>query len=175
MTDEKKKTIIKSVVIFALIVLVTAAETSLFPYIKIAGVVPSVLIYIVTAAAVFDGPAAGLSCGAVAGFFMDGVCGLSFCYYTIFMVFTGAFVGNVSPDFFRKRVPTAIGWGVVFWFIGEFLRFFISIYLLGKSNLSPLFTVIIPGMLYSVAISPIVVLPVSFMYKKMNREPGLFR
>jgi hypothetical protein len=30
-------------------------------------------------------------------------------------------------------------------------------------------------MLYSVAISPIVVLPVSFMYKKMNREPGLFR
>jgi rod shape-determining protein MreD len=175
MTAEKKTIIIKSIVIFALIVLVTSAETSLFPYIEIYGVVPSVLIYIVTAAAVFEGPSAGLICGAAAGFFADGAYGLSFCYYTIFMVFAGAFVGNVSPNFFRKRVPTAMGWGTLFWFFCEFLRFFFSIYLFGKSDLTPVITVIFPGLLYSLAVSPAVIFPISHMYRKMKKEPGLFR
>jgi rod shape-determining protein MreD len=174
-TDTKTTAIIKSAVTFLLIVIVASVETSLFPYIRIAGTIPSVLIYIVTATAVFEGPAAGLACGTVAGFILDGINGLSFYYYTIFMVFTGAFIGTVSPNYFRKRIPTAMLWGAIFWFACEFLRFFFSIYIFGKSDFSPVFSIIIPGSFYSFIISPFVIYPVSLMYRKMKKEPVLFR
>jgi len=175
MTSEYKIKIIKSIVVFALIVFVSSAETSLFPYMRIMGVVPSALMFIVAAAAVFEGPSAGLAWGAVAGFFADGAAGLSFCYYTIFMTLAGAFIGSVSSSLFRKRIPTAMVWGALFWFFCEFFRFFFSYYLFGKTNFTSVFTIIFPGLLYSTLVSPIVIFPISRMYRKMKKEPGLFR
>ena len=175
MTEARKITIIKSAITFFLIIFVSTAETTLFPYIKIMGVVPNLLIFIVAAVAVFEGPAAGLVCCAAAGFFADGISGQSYCYYTVFMVITGALVGSISPSLFRKRLTTTIGWGTLFWFICEFLRFFFSVYLFGKSGFISVFTIIVPSLIYSLIMSPIVIFPVFLMYRKMKREPGLFR
>lgn len=66
-------------------------------------------------------------------------------------------------------------WGAIFWFACEFLRFFFSIYIFGKSDFSPVFSIIIPGSFYSFIISPFVIYPVSLMYRKMKKEPVLFR
>lgn len=175
MNEKKPTSIIKSAITFFLILIVAALETSLFPYLKIAGTIPSVLIYIVTATAVFEGPAAGLACGIAVGFVLDGIGGLSFYYYTVFMVFSGSFIGTVSPNFFRKRIPTAMLWGVLFWFVCEFLRFFFTIYIFGKSDFSPVFSVIIPKSFYSFIISPFVIYPISLMYKKTKKDPAFFR
>lgn len=175
MKDNNTTILIKALVTVFLVIITSAAETSLFPYMRIFGAVPSVLIYIVAALAVFEGPMAGLLCGFLAGFFTDGAGGQSLSYYTFAMMFSGVAAGLLSPSMFKKRMPTALGWGAALWFVIEFLRFFVEIYMFGHAGLTALFSVLFPAFFASLIFAPLFVWPISAMYRRMKKDPGLFR
>ena len=104
MKTGKSEIAVKSIVILFWMILVCAAESSLFPRLKLFDCVPSCLPFIVGAVAVIDGPWAGLFCGLGAGFLADGVGGQSFCLYTVLYMILGTLVGVVSPGLFRKSI-----------------------------------------------------------------------
>ena len=170
MKYSKAEIAVKSAVLFLWMVIICAAETTVFPRLKIFDSVPSLLPFVVAAVAVFDGPWAGLFCGTVAGFLADGVCGQSFCLYTVFYLVSGAFVGTVSPELFRKSFATLLGWGCVICFISEFFRFFLFFYLFGKADLSAVVSVLLPGLLYSACLSPVAAAPSLIMRRFFKKD-----
>ena len=147
MRYSKTEIVVKAVVLGVWMAVIAAAETVIFPGMKLLGSVPSCLPFVVAAAAVYDGPWAGLFCGFAAGFLADGTGGQSFCLYTVVYTVLGAFVGAVSPELFKKSFLGVWGWGSLVHFSGEFLRFFIFFYLFGKADLSAVVSVILPGLL----------------------------
>ena len=97
MKYSKAEIAVKSAVLFVWMVLICAAETTVLPRLKVFDSIPSLLPFVVAAVAVLDGPWAGLFCGVAAGFLADGVCGQSFCLYTVFYV-------NSIKDWHAKSV-----------------------------------------------------------------------
>ena len=171
----KKEIAVKSVVTLAWIIIICAAESTFIADLRLLGRVPSSLPFVVAAAAVLDGPCAGLICGAVAGFFMDGICGQSYCLYSVVYLLCGAAVGALSPELFRKSFLTICGWGGIIYFISEFTRFFFFFYLFGKAGFAAVFTVILPGLLYSLIVSPLAAAPALFMRNRFKRDMPLIR
>ena len=169
MKTGKSEIAVKSIVILFWMILVCAAESSLFPRLKLFDCVPSCLPFIVGAVAVIDGPWAGLFCGLGAGFLADGVGGQSFCLYTVLYMILGTVVGVVSPGLFRKSFLAVIGWGCVIHLLSEFLRFFLFFYLFGKADISAVGSVLLPGFLYSLILSPLAVAPV-FILRRLFKD-----
>lgn len=171
----RKDIIVKTIAVFFLIVLTAALETSVLSRLRIFGTTPELLLFIVAAVAVYEGPTAGVLSGLLAGILLDGLGAKSLWWYTASAIGAAAMIGVCSPHFFRRRVLTAMLWGAAFWFLCEFLRFFAVFYLFSKSNLTPVFSVILPQTLYSFLLSPLVIAPVAWLHKKFSQEPRLFR
>ena len=87
----------------------------------------------------------------------------------------GAAVGALSPELFRKSFLTICGWGGIIYFISEFMRFFFFFYLFGKAGFAAVFTVILPGLLYSLIVSPLAAAPALFMRNRFKRDMPLIR
>lgn len=170
MKYSKAEIAVKSAVLFVWMVLICAAETTVLPRLKVFDSIPSLLPFVVAAAAVLDGPWAGLFCGVAAGFLADGVCGQSFCLYTVFYLVSGALVGAVSPELFRKSFTAILGWGCVIYFVSEFFRFFLFFYLFGKADLSAVVSVLLPGLLYSACLSPVAAAPSLIMRRFFKKD-----
>ena len=175
MKYSKKEIAFKALVLFFWMVLICAAESTVFPQLKLFDSVPSCLPFVVCAAAVFDGPWAGLICGFAAGFLADGVGGQSFCLYTIVYLVSGAVIGAVSPELFKKSYLCVLGWGCALYFVAEFLRFFVFFYLFGRADLSAVVSVILPGLLYSALLSPVAAAPSMIMRRFFKTEDPLVR
>ncbi len=175
MKYSKTEIAVKSIVLFAWMVIICAAESAVFPKMKLFDCIPSVLPFVVVAAAVFDGPWAGLVCGLAAGFLADGVGGQSFCLYSVVYMLCGAGVGAVSPELFRKSFFAVFGWGCGLYLLAEFLRFFFFFYLFGKTDLSAIVNVLLPGLLYSAMLSPIAAAPSMIMRRFFKRVDPLIR
>lgn len=173
MKTSRSGMILKGAVLLLWMVLICAAQTSVFPELKIFDSVPSLLPFVVAAAAVFDGPWAGLFCGVAAGFLGDGVCGQSFCLYTVCYLIGGAAVGTVSPELFRKSFMAVLGWGCAIYLVSEFLRFFLFFYLFGRAELSAVVSVVLPGLLYSACLSPVAAAPSLIMRRLFKSEDPL--
>ena len=171
----RKDILVKVFVVLILTVIVAALEVSVLSSLPILGVTPSLLMFIVAAVAVFEGPVAGVLCGLLAGLLLDGLGAKTLCWYTVTSVGSAFFIGVLSPLYFRRRIPAAMIWGAVFWFLIEFCRFFFSYYLFSEADFSVVFTVILPQTLYSLVLSPFVIAPISRMHRKWVQEPGLFR
>lgn len=171
----RKDIVVKSIAVFLLIVLTAALETSMLSRLRLLGTTPELLLFIVAAVAVYEGPTAGVFCGFFAGILLDGLGAKSLWWYTVASVFAAVLIGVYSPLLFRRRVFTAMLWGALFWFLCEFIRFFAVFYLFSESNLTPVFTVIVPQTLYSCLLSPLVIAPVAWLHKKFSQEPRLFR
>ena len=170
-----KDRIVKVVVVVLLAVLIAALEVSVLSSLPIVGTTPELLFFLAAAVAVFEGPTAGVLCGFFVGILLDGLGAKSMCWYTIASVGSALLIGVLSPLYFRRRIPTAMIFGAVFWFLMEFCRFFTAFYLFSETDFSAVFTIILPQTLYSMLLSPIVIAPVSRMYRKWEQEPGLFR
>ena len=175
MKYSKTEIAVKAIVLAVWMVIIAAAESAVFPQIKLWGSVPSCLPFVVAAVAVYDGPWAGLLCGLAAGFLADGVGGQSFCLYTVVYVVLGAVIGAISPELFKKSFLGVIGWGSLVYFVGEFLRFFIFFYLFGKADLSAVVSVILPGLVYSLLLSPVAALPSVVMRRFFKKVDPLIR
>ncbi|MBQ5973286.1 MAG: hypothetical protein IJL69_03730 [Oscillospiraceae bacterium] len=166
---------VKALVLLVWMILISALESSVMVHLKILGQVPKGLPFVVAAAAVLDGPMAGVLAGAAAGFFADGVAGQSFCLYSVVYLVGGAAVGALSQEVFRRSFLTAIGWGAALYGIGEFLRFFLFYYLFGRAGWGAVLTVILPGLLYSLLISPLAVGPSFILRRCFKTEAPLIR
>lgn len=175
MKYSKTEIAVKAIVLSLWMIIITAVETAVFPELKLFDSVPSCLPFVVAAVAVYDGPWAGLICGLAAGFLYDGVGGQSFCLYTVVYVVLGAVVGAISPELFKKSFLGVIGWGSLIYFVGEFLRFFVFFYLFGKADLSAVVSVILPGLLYSLALSPVAALPSIILRRFFKKLDPLIR
>ncbi len=175
MNIARKDLLLKVFTVLLLTILTAALEVSVLSSLPVFGVTPTLLFFIVAAVAVFEGPTAGALCGLLAGIFMDGLGAKTLCWYTVASVGTAFFIGVLSPLYFRRRIPTAMLWGAVFWFLIEFCRFFFSFYVFSEAEFAVVFTVILPQTLYSLVLSPIVIAPISHMHRKWAQEPGLFR
>ncbi|MBR5520127.1 MAG: rod shape-determining protein MreD [Clostridia bacterium] len=171
----RKDIIIKVLVVLFLAVITAALEVSVFSSLPILGTTPQLLIFLVAAVAVFEGPTAGVLCGLLAGIFMDGLGAKTLCWYTVASIIAALVIGVFSPLYFRRRIPTAMIWGAVFWLLIEFCRFFFSFYLFSEAEFSTVFTLILPQTLYSMVLSPLVIAPIARMHRKLAQEPGLFR
>ena len=171
----RKDILVKAVVVLVLTVIVAALEVSVLSSLPVFGVTPTLLIFVVAAVAVFEGPVAGVLAGLLAGILLDGLGAKTLCWYTVASVGAAFVIGVLSPLYFRRRIPAAMIWGAIFWFLIEFLRFFFSYYLFSEADFSVVFTVILPQTLYSLVLSPLVIAPISRMHKKWRQEPGLFR
>ena len=155
MKYSKAEIAVKSAVLFVWMVLICAAETTVLPRLKVFDSIPSLLPFVVAAAAVLDGPC---------------VCGQSFCLYTVFYLVSGALVGAVSPELFRKSFTAILGWGCAIYFVSEFFRFFLFFYLFGKADLSAVVSVLLPGLLYSACLSPVAAAPSLIMRRFFKKD-----
>ena len=171
----RKDWIVKTLAYALLLVLIAALETSVLSGWRIFGAAPELLVFIAAAAAVYEGPVAAVLCGFFAGLLLDGLGTGSLWWNTVALTGMTAVIWAVSPLIFRRRVLTVMMWGALMQFLCEFARFFITLYLFSKSGLSPVVTVILPRMLYSAALSPLVILPTAFLYKRYTQEPSIFR
>ena len=171
----RKEIVIKTGVVLILLVLTAAFETSILSGIRVFGTSPQLLLFIVAAVSVYEGPTAGVACGMFAGILLDGLGAKSLWWYTVSAIGAAALIGILSPLYFRRRVLTAMLWGAVSWFFCEFFRFFATFYLFSKADLSPVFTVILPQTVYSFLLSPLVIAPVAWLHKKFSQEQKLFR
>ncbi len=161
----RKDWIVKTLAYALLLVLIAALETSILSGWGIFG----------AAAAVYEGPVAAVLCGFFAGLLLDGLGTGSLWWNTVALTGLTAVIWAVSPLIFRRRGLTVMMWGALMQFLCEFTRFFVTFYLFSKSGLSPVVTVILPRLLYSAALSPLVILPAAFLYKRYTQEPSIFR
>lgn len=175
MKYSKTEIAVKAIVLAFWMVVIAAAESAVFPQIKLWGSVPCCLPFVVAAVAVYDGPWAGLACGFAAGFLADGVGGQSFCLYTVVYTVLGAVTGVISPELFKKSFLGILGWGSLIYFAGEFLRFFIFFYLFGKADLYAVVSVILPGLIYSLILSPVAAAPSLIMRRFFKKVDPLIR
>ena len=143
---------VKALVLLVWMILISALESSVMVHLKILGQVPKGLPFVVAAAAVLDGPMAGVLAGAAAGFFADGVAGQSFCLYSVVYLVVGAAVGAAVT------IPAIIG---------DFL--------FGRAGWGAVLTVILPGLLYSLLISPLAVGPSFILRRCFKTEAPLIR
>ena len=161
----RKDWIVKTLAYALLLVLIAALETSVLSGWRIFGAAPELLVFIAAAAAVYEGPVAAVLCGFFAGLLLDGLGTGSLWWNTVALTGMTAVIWAVSPLIFRRRVLTVMMWGALMQFLCEF----------SKSGLSPVVTVILPRLLYSAALSPLVILPTAFLYKRYTQEPSIFR
>ena len=172
---EVRSRILKTVTVAVLAVLFAALETTVLSDLPVFGATPHLLAFLTAAVAVFEGSFPGMVAGFFTGFLMDGLGAKSLWWYTVFYLASGGVVGLLSPNWFRKRTVTAILWGALILFVGEFLRFFADFYLFSRSDLSPAVTLLLPQTAYSAILSPLLIWPVSWLNHHYAKEPGLFR
>lgn len=172
---EVRSRILKTITVIVVAILFAALETTLLSGLPLFGATPHLLPFLAAAVAVFEGPFPGLVTGFFVGFLMDGLGAKSLWWYTVFYLATAGIVGLLSPNWFRKRTVTAMLWGTLILFLGEFLRFFANFYLFSRSDMSPVVTLLLPQAAYSVILSPLVIWPVSWLNHHYAKEPGLFR
>ena len=152
----KRFIVIKTVLYLADILLIIGFQTSVLPRLGLGRLSPQLTVWLAASAAVFDGAGAGGLVGLVCGLFTDALCGSTLLYHTLFLSVCFAIVGYVSPNIFRRRVLTALGWGVVADVAIQGCRFVFTLYLFNRAPLSELFTVVMP----SVGVGAVMAIPV---------------
>ena len=91
------------------------------------------------------------------------------------MIYDAKKTEKLSPELFKKSFLGVIGWGSLVYFVGEFLRFFIFFYLFGKADLSAVVSVILPGLIYSLILSPVAAFPSVVMRRFFKKVDPLIR
>lgn len=171
----RKDRIIKTLAYLLLTVLTAALETAVLSDWRIFGASPELLPFLAASAAVYEGSMAAVCCGFFVGLLMDGLGARSLWWYTVSMTGMSVIVAAISPHLFRPRWTTAVLWGAMMQLISEFCRFFVRFYLFSKADLSAVVTVLLPQLLYSILLSPLVIAPLAALHKACQRETSLFR
>ncbi len=162
---QKRFIVIKTVLYLADILLIIGFQTSVLPRLGAGRLAPMLTVYLAAAAAVFDGAGAGGLVGLVCGLLTDALCGSTLLYHTLFLSLISALVGYISPNIFRRRVLTALGWGIFADIAIQSCRFIFSVYLFNRAPFSELFTVVMP----SVGIAAALGLPVIALARLIGR------
>lgn len=171
----RKDRILKTLAYLILTILTAALETSVLSNWRILGATPELLPFVAAAAAVYEGPMAAVWSGFFVGLLMDGLGAKSLWWYTVSMTGMSALIAAISPHLFRPRWTTAVLWGALMQLISEFFRFFVVFYLFSRADLSAVVTVLLPQLLISVLLSPLIIAPLAALHRVCQRDTSLFR
>ena len=107
MNIKKRRAAIITVILYAVLLLVVYIfQSMIFPFIRIAGLVPLILPIVSTGIAVSGGRLAGGVSGLFAGIFTDLSFNQPLALFTVILTFTGVGVGTVADTIFTKRFGT---------------------------------------------------------------------
>ncbi len=174
MVSVRREIAVKTLYYLLLLFVFFGLETAVFPRFFPLRLTPLLLPFLCASVAVYDGEVAGLIAGVLTGLFMDGAAG-TFPYYTIVLLVACGFIGASSPQYFRKRIPSAMLWGAGLVLVTEALRFIALVYLPGRAGLGDLFTVVLPRSFFSLLFSPLWVGPIYWIRRFFRREQRFYR
>ena len=107
MNINKRRAAIITIILYAvLLIVVYVFQSMIFPFIRIAGLVPLILPIVSTGIAVYGGRFAGGVSGLFAGIFTDLSFNQPLALYTVILTLAGVGVGTVADTIFAKRFGT---------------------------------------------------------------------
>lgn len=154
---------IKKMLILILCILVCfLIQTSVFPYLSMAGIVPNVMLILVVSYAYIIGQKEGMLLGFFVGFLMDLFSGDLIGSYALFYTYIGYFSGFFHFIYYTEIIilPLILIIGLDFVFnIGIYVMFFL---LRNRLDFGFYFThIIVPEMIYTLAVGV-------FLYKILH-------
>ena len=107
MKIKKRRAAVLSIILYAALLLVVYIfQSMIFPFIRIAGLVPLILPIVSTGIAVFGGRFAGGVSGLFAGIFTDLSFNQPLALYTVILTLAGVGVGTMADTAFAKKFGT---------------------------------------------------------------------
>ncbi len=142
------------IVYFIEIILCFVLQSSLFHYIKLAGIMPNLLLILVVSTAYMRGRIPGLLIGFFSGLLVDLSFGSVIGLYSLIYLLIGYFFGFMNKYFSNDDVTLPLIFVAVGDFFYGFFYYIFEFLLRGRLNLFYYFRrFILPEMIYTVAVS----------------------
>lgn len=152
--------------LFLLIIYVFSARYGYM--LEIGGVQPVVIVSVVALIGMFEGPVAGAGAGFFAGFLTDAMTSYYTGFHLITYMLAGFACGWICVVYFRKKLVTALIWGLLANLFVGLLRFLLYFIMFSRAPLSALWTVVLPEAAYTLPFTLVLYLPARFIYIKTS-------
>jgi rod shape-determining protein MreD len=147
----------RGIIYFIEIIICLVLQSSLYPFISLANVMPNLLIILVVSTAYMRGKTTGMIIGFFSGLLLDILYGNLIGLYALFQMLIGYIAGFANAIYSEDDYTLPLVFVAIGDFIYQFLYYVFEFLLRGKLDFPYYFrTIIVPEIIYTVAAATIV-------------------
>lgn len=161
---------LRKIVEVAMCILCFVLQTSLFPYLEIAGVSPNLLVVLVAAIGFMRGKKEGMFIGFVSGMLIDIFFSSVLGFYALLYTLIGYFNGYFAKEFFPEDIKLPVVLIVASDFLVNSVVYLIMFLFRGDFNLVYyLLNLIIPELVYTLLVSIVLYIAILKVNQKVEQ------